>query len=302
MATITQRGPNQFQAIVRRKGFPTQTKTFESRTNAKKWGSVIESEMHRGVFTDRSECERTTLGEALERYLNEKTKFKRSPQQEISRIRAWQKRRFALRSLASLRSEQCQCDWAHFAHIEIGQAKRPLMAFVMVLSWSRRIFLRFFLGAHMENFLRGHVQAFESWGSVPRVTLYDNLKSAVLERKGSAIRFNPTVLALAAHYHFEPRPVAPARGNQKGRVERAIRYIRTAFFEGRSFTDIDDLNAQADAWVAGASSQRPCPEDTKLTVQQAFEQEKGHLMELPATPFSCDELRAVSAGFGAHVF
>jgi len=59
--------------------------------------------------------------------------------------------------LRTLPGEQCQCDWAHFAHIEIGQAKRPLMAFVMVLSWSRRIFLRFFLGAHMENFLRGHV-------------------------------------------------------------------------------------------------------------------------------------------------
>ena len=198
--------------------------------------------------------------------------------------------------LRTLPGEQCQCDWAHFAHIEIGQAKRPLMAFVMVLSWSRRIFLRFFLGAHMENFLRGHVQAFESWGSVPRVTLYDNLKSAVLERKGQAIRFNPTLLALSAHYRFEPRPVAPARGNEKGRVERAIRYIRTAFFEGRTFTDIDDLNAQADVWVAGASSQRPCPEDIKLTVKQAFEQEKSHLMALPATPFSCDELRGVSAG------
>jgi transposase len=203
--------------------------------------------------------------------------------------------------LRTLPGEQCQCDWAHFAHIEVGQAKRPLMAFVMVLSWSRRIFLRFFMGAHMENFLRGHVQAFAAWGGVPRVTLYDNLKSAVLERKGQAIRFNPTVLELSAHYHFEPRPVAPARGNQKGRVERAIRYIRSAFFEGRTFTDIDDLNAQADAWVAGASSQRPCPEDSKLSVQEAFEQEKCHLMALPATAFSCDELRGVSAGKTPYV-
>lgn len=203
--------------------------------------------------------------------------------------------------LRTLPGEQCQCDWGHFGHLQIGQAKRPLMAFVMVLSWSRRIFLRFFLGAHMENFLRGHVQAFESWGSVPRVALYDNLKSAVLERKGQAIRFNPTLLALTAHYRFEARPVAPARGNEKGRVERAIRYIRTAFFEGRAFKDIDDLNAQADAWVAGAASQRPCPEDTKLSVQEAFEQEKPHLMELAATPFCCDELRAVSAAKTPYV-
>lgn len=165
------------------------------------------------------------------------------------------------------------------------------MAFVMVLSWSRR----FFLGAHLENFLRGHVQAFESWQTVPRVVLYDNLKSAVLERKGQAIRFNPTLLALLAHYSFEARPVAPARGNEKGRVERAIRYIRTAFFEGRSFTDIDHLNAQADAWVAGPASARRCPEDAQLTVQQAFDQETAHLMDIPATPFCCDEVRAETA-------
>jgi transposase len=203
--------------------------------------------------------------------------------------------------LRTLPGEQGQCDWGHFGHIQIGQARRPLMAFVMVLSWSRRIFLRFFLGAHMESFLRGHVQAFESWHSVPRVVLYDNLKSAVLERKGQAIRFNPTLLALSAHYRFEARPVAPARGNEKGRVERAIRYIRTAFFEGRSFTDIDDLNAQADAWVAGPASARRCPEDSQLSVQQAFDQERSHLMDIPATPFCCDEIRGVTAAKTPYV-
>lgn len=203
--------------------------------------------------------------------------------------------------LRTLPGEQGQCDWGHFGHIQIGQARRPLMAFVMVLSWSRRIFLRFFLGAHMENFLRGHVQAFESWESVPRVVLYDNLKSAVLERRGPAIRFNPTLLALSAHYRFEARPVAPARGNEKGRVERAIRYIRTAFFEGRTFDGLDDLNAQADAWVNGAASARRCPEDSQLSVQQAFDQEKAHLMDIPVTPFCCDEIRGVTAAKTPYV-
>jgi transposase len=203
--------------------------------------------------------------------------------------------------LRTLPGEQCQCDWGHFGHIQIGQAKRPLMAFVMVLSWSRRIFLRFFLGAHMENFLRGHVQAFESWGAVPRVTLYDNLKSAVLERKGLAIRFNPVLLAFCGHYHFDPRPVQQARGNQKGRVERSIRYIRDNFFAARTFSSLEDLNAQADVWVAGAASQRSCPEDTKLSVQEAYELELPQLMELPANPFSCNELRIVSAGKTPYV-
>ena len=149
--------------------------------------------------------------------------------------------------LRSLPGEQGQVDWAHFGHLEIGRAQRPLMAFVMVLSHSRQIFLRFFPDARMENLLRGHVGAFEAWQGVPRVLLYDNLKSAVLERRGDAIRFHPTLLNFAGHYRYEPRPVAVARGNEKGRVERAIRYVRDAFFAARNFTGIDDLNAQADA-------------------------------------------------------
>jgi transposase len=132
--------------------------------------------------------------------------------------------------LRTLPGEQAQVDWGHFGTLEIGRAHRALMGFVMVLSWSRMIYVHFFLGAHMENFLRGHVGAFNAWSGLTRVVLYDNLKSAVLERQGQAIRFNPTLLEFAGFHHYEPRPVAVARGNEKGRVERAIRYIRDAFF------------------------------------------------------------------------
>ncbi len=93
--------------------------------------------------------------------------------------------------LRTLPGEQGQVDWAHFDHLQIGRARRPLMAFVMVLSWSRQIYLRFFLDARMDSFLAGHAGAFEAWSGLPRVLLYDNLKSAVLERQGDAIRFNP---------------------------------------------------------------------------------------------------------------
>jgi hypothetical protein len=194
-----------------------------------------------------------------------------------------------------------QVDWGHFGHLEIGRARRPLMAFVAVLSWSRQIFLRFYLGAYMENFLRGHVGALTAWGGCPRVALYDNLKSAVLERQGSVIRFQPTLLALASHYRFEPRPVAVARGNEKGRVERAVRFIRDAFFAGRRFTDVDDLNAQADAWVSGPAGERRCPEDEALTVHEAFEQERTRLLTLPGNAFPTDEVKAVCAGKTPYV-
>ncbi len=198
--------------------------------------------------------------------------------------------------LLTLPAEQMQVDWAHFGHLHIGRARRPLMAFVMVLSWSRRIFLRFFLDARMENFLRGHVGAFEAWGGLARVALYDNLKSAVLERQGDAIRFNPTLLAFAGHYRFEPRPVAVYRGNEKGRVERAIRFIRGAFFAARTFVDLADLNRQADAWCLGQADDRPCPQDKALTVRQAFAQEQSRLLGLPANAYPLDERKEVTVG------
>lgn len=203
--------------------------------------------------------------------------------------------------LRTLPGEQAQVDWGHFGHLQVGRARRPLMAFVMVLSYSRRIFLRFTLDARMDSFLRGHVQAFTAWGGCPRVLLYDNLKSAVLERAGEAIRFNPELLKFAAHHGVEPRPVGIGRGNEKGRVERSIRYIREAFFAAREFADIDDLNAQALAWCEGPACERPWPEDGALSVRQAFEAERASLMALPEREYPLGERLAVQVGKTPYV-
>jgi transposase len=83
----------------------------------------------------------------------------------------------AFQRLKTLPGEQAQVDWAHFGKHKVGRAERVLYAFVMVLSFSRQVFLRFFLGSSMPFFLRGHVDAFGFFQGVPRVLLYDNLKS-----------------------------------------------------------------------------------------------------------------------------
>lgn len=153
----------------------------------------------------------------------------------------------------------------------------------------------------MPYFLRGHIEAFGAFAGAPRVLLYDNLKSAVLERVDDAIRFHPTLLELAAHYRFEPRPVAVARGNEKGRVERAIRYVRDAFFAARSYRDLDDLNAQADAWCQGAAAERSCPEDRARSVRAVFEEERPRLLALPDNPFPAEERVEVSVGKTPYV-
>jgi transposase len=203
--------------------------------------------------------------------------------------------------LRTLPGEQAQIDWAHFNHLTIGRAQRPLMAFVAVLSYSRQIFLRFFLDARMESFLRGHAEAFAAWNGVPRILLYDNLKSAVLERRGDAIRFHPTLIDFAGHYRFEPRPVAVARGNEKGRVERAIRYVRDSFFAGRTVTDIDTLNAQATDWCRGVAADRRCPGHEAISVGEAFAEEAPRLLPLPDNAYPLIEQVAVKAGKTPYV-
>jgi transposase len=203
--------------------------------------------------------------------------------------------------LRTLAGEQGQVDWAHFGTIPIGRARRPLMAFVMVLSYSRHLFLRFYLNAAMPSFLHGHVAAFNHFNAVPRTLLYDNLRSAVLERLADAIRFHPTLLELAAWYRFQPRPVAVARGNEKGRVERAIRFVRERFFAARRFIDLADLNTQALLWCQGEAAERPCPEDRDRSVRACFQEEQPRLLALPAEPFPCEERVIVRAAKTPYV-
>jgi transposase len=199
--------------------------------------------------------------------------------------------------LRALPGEQAQVDWGHFGKVQVGNASRTLSCFVLVLSHSRALYARFFLDTTMESFLSAHVQAFTALGGVPRSILYDNLKSVVLERAGDAIRFHPRLLELAGHYHFAPKPCAPYRGNEKGKVERTIRYLRDSFFAARSFPGVDELNAHLARWVEEVAHARAVPgEAAGRTVAQAWVQERPLLLPLPEHPFACDVVRPVSSG------
>ena len=218
----------------------------------------------------------------------------------VSRLRPRRAAEAYLRR-AVLPGEEAQVDWAHFGKITVGRAERPLFAFVMVLSFSRMRFVSFAMRAAMPSFLRGHVDAFRFFGATPRVILYDNLKSAVLEREGDAVRFHPTLLALAGHYRFEPRACAPYRPNEKGRVERAIRDVREGFFAARSFTSVDDLNAQARTWCLQIAGERRVPDAKEKTVADAFTDELPRLVELPDDDFPVEERIIVTSGKTPYV-
>ena len=203
--------------------------------------------------------------------------------------------------LETLPGEQAQVDWGHFGPLQVGRARRPLSCFVLVLSWSRAMYARFALDQTLESFLRGHVEAFTALHGVPRQILYDNLKSVVLERVGDHIRFHPRLLELAGHYHFLPRPCAVARANEKGRVERAIRFLRDSFFAARSFSSVADLNAQLARWIMEIAHTRPVPGRQPQSVAAALAEEHPRLLPLPEHAFACDLVRPVTSGKTPYV-
>lgn len=196
--------------------------------------------------------------------------------------------------LETLPGEQAQVDWAHFGKVTVGNTQRALSCFVMVLSHSRGMFARFFLDQTTENFLRGHVEAFDTFGGAPRVVLYDNLKSVVIDRVGDHVRFHPKLLELANYYHFEPRPCAPYRGNEKGKVERSIHYLRYSFFEGRVFRSLDALNTELADWINTVAHTRTLVGQAQ-SVAASLAAEKDRLLPLPENPFVTDGAHAVVA-------
>lgn len=183
--------------------------------------------------------------------------------------------------------EQAQVDWGSFGHLRVGSAQRPLSAFVMVLSWSRAIFVDFSLDQRMETFLAMHRRALEFFGGVPKRCLYDNLKSVVLHHVGSTVQFNPRFLAFAGHYLFEPTAAPVRYPEAKGRVESSIRYLRQSFFYGRTFASLADLREHAARWrdetanLRLHATTRERPADRLLV-------ERARLRALPERPFDTD--------------
>lgn len=207
--------------------------------------------------------------------------------------------------LTTLPGEQAQVDWASFGSVQIGQARRQLSCFVMTLAYSRAFYLEFFFDQRLENFLQAHVNAFAWFGGAPRSILYDNLKSAVLARHADQIRFQPRLLELCGHYHFAALPCQPRRGNEKGRVERTIRYVRESFFAARPFLTLSLLNQQAWEWRDRLTLARSWPGpntgNDARTVGEVFAEEKPRLLPLPAHSMETDLVQSIRSGKTIYV-
>ena len=152
--------------------------------------------------------------------------------------------------------ERFDVDWGHFGALVYNGATRKLYAFCLVEAHSRKMYLEFTHSQTFETFARCHLHAFQVFGGVSREIWFDNLATAVAEHDGNLVRFNPRFLSFARECSFIPRACHVRAPWEKGKVERAIGYVRQNFWPLRSFTDLADVNAQARQWLKEVANQR----------------------------------------------
>ncbi len=183
--------------------------------------------------------------------------------------------------------KQAQVDFAEFSVMFTDEpgVLRKVWLFSFVLGSSRWLWGRFCPNQKLETVMRCHIQAFDACGGAAREVLYDRMKTAVLgEDENGIVTYNPSLVALLDHYGSAPKACKAYRAKTKGKVERPFRYIRQDFFLGRTFRNMDDLNAQFDVWRAEIANPR-VHATTNLVVNEAFAIEQSDLLALPLHPY-----------------
>src|SRR6516225_6323402 len=168
--------------------------------------------------------------------------------------------------------ERFEIDWGHFGALSYQGHSRRLYAFCLVECHSRKLYVEFTHSQNFETFVRCHIHAFNAMTGCAREVWFDNLATAVAEHEGNLVRFNPRFLAFAREYGFIPRACHVAAAWEKGKIERAIGYIRQSFWPLRTFSDLADVSAQARQWVEHTANQRKHRE-TGQTPSERFQPE-----------------------------
>ncbi len=191
--------------------------------------------------------------------------------------------------------ECAQVDWGEYGTIAVGSTRRRLSFFLMVLCYSRRMYLAFTVSQKMEFFLACHENAFTAFGGVPSRIMVDNLKSAVLQRLvGAAPVFNPKYLDFSRHWGFEISPCNVRSGNEKGRVENGVGYVKKNLLAGLELADFAAMQPAATLWVDTVADVR-MHESTHQRPIDRFEEERAHLRRLNPAGFDLARVCSVRA-------
>ena len=191
---------------------------------------------------------------------------------------------------------QCaQVDWGSWGSIRVGNTRRRLSFFALVLCHSRQLYVEFTLGQSQEQWLACHEHAFEYLGGVPAEVMVDNCKTAVLTHPtGAAPVFNPTYVDFARHYGFTIKACAPRRPQQKGRIENGVGYIKKNFLAGLELTEFAPLGPAARVWLDTVANVRLHRETQRRPVD-LWREEKPQLRALPAAAYDAALVRPVRA-------
>ena len=182
---------------------------------------------------------------------------------------------------------QCaQVDWGVWGSLRVGETRRALSFFVLVLCWCRRMYLEFTFSQSQEQWLACHQHAFEYFGGLaPAELMVDNCKTAVLSHPvGGPAILNPKYADFAAHYGVTVKACGAHRGNEKGRVENGVGYVKKNFLAGLELSDLTALNAAARVWLDTVANVRLHGE-THRTPMAMFAEERSKLRALPAYPY-----------------
>lgn len=191
--------------------------------------------------------------------------------------------------------ECAQVDWGQFGSIPVGSTRRRLSFFVMVLCYSRMIYVEFTLSEAMDQFLSCHRHAFEFFGGIPQKIMIDNLKVGVVRHPtGEKALFNPHYADFAAHYGFQPVACNVGKGNEKGRVENGVGYVKKNFLNGLQILSFPPLNPAVVLWRDTVANIRIHGETRQKPID-LFEKEKPLLKPLPVMPYDCAVIQPADA-------
>lgn len=203
------------------------------------------------------------------------------------------RRREAFVRTETLIGEQAQIDWAYVGTVRVDGGERALWLFVMVLSWSRGMWGEFVLDISAHSLARSLCAATTFFGGTARQWLFDNPKIVVLGRHGDAVRFHPLLLDVASHHHVQPRLCGVRKANEKGKVERTIRYLRDRFLAGRPIHNVDAGNRELLEFISDIAHARPHPVLAGRTVGDCVAEEKTRLLAPPTSQLATDAVVSV---------
>jgi len=200
----------------------------------------------------------------------------------------------AFLTLSFAPGESAQVDWGMYGSVNVGNTRRRLSFFVMVLCYSRMMYVEFTLLQTMEHFLACHQHAFEAFNGVLENIMVDNIKSAVLKRVMGEPVFNPRYVDFARHHGFTIKPCNVRKGNEKGRVESGVGYVKKNFLNGLDIADFSHVNPAMKTWLDTIANVRLHGETHKRPID-LFDEERAKLQPLPGASYDIGVIHHLSA-------